>query len=838
MDTFSIEAGSPEAAAVRAALDTLLVAADEGDTDGSGDDDSGGEEEDGGEAAAMLDGSGQTAGAKGPPGSGQATGSTVSGTSSALWKTASRRAKRAAGISSTANGGGGGGGSSNDSVRRGGGGGAPSTSGGLDDAEATAREEAAEREEAAAEAAAAAELAVLHAHAAAHLAAALALSAAACAAVLCAYVGAPRAVATAAALLVGAAPLAASRSGFAAVLTREQAPRLSTSSFTLPPAAPRIDATLYAALAAHALLLCAAVPACLHAVALALPGRGGAAASLASDDAHVAYFWALHAPLGVLAWLLAALPPRLVWFPELCRCAAYALAALRCADNAADAWLVAAHALGCAALTPMVLTALAPPVAGVESLLSGVDTCPPPLRSMRDAALDAVARARAHAFGSSAAAVVPLLDTPALMALAAHAALLAARGALGGGTAPSLLDAARQLRLTLLLLTVAAAAARLLAARARASDGGVKAADAAAAVALGSARQIILRELRSRIAAARSEAAVLAAGAAALRPLFPGCAAAAVGAFAEGAGCEVLAALEVNAADASVRAALHSALPSCVGAGTTSSIARTCRAKRGAAALLLDSAELPGGVAECADWAAAAAATAAAAGAGAAAPPVGRCVTASLTAGPLVVGFLQLYFRRTGAEGPGFREADAALHELAQTVAGAIFVRRAFATNQDAFNAAAAAAAAVTPVVSSTSRLSIDSGGRASEAGPFSGGGDPSTLPYPASEADAAALADLDERAGADRMLLNTWSLDAWAFPEEELLRLLAAQLHSLGLLRRFHISPTAFAAFAADVASHYDDNPCAPHRLPACVPALSRTAHARARGDMPLRAC
>ena len=130
------------------------------------------------------------------------------------------------------------------------------------------------------------------------------------------------------------------------------------------------------------------------------------------------------------------------------------------------------------------------------------------------------------------------------------------------------------------------------------------------------------------------------------------------------------------------------------------------------------------------------------------------------------------------------------VRELCDAVGGAIFVRRAFAINRDAFaSGMRAAGVPTTPAALEPHQLQPNA-------------------PYPASDGDAKALAELDERAAADKATLHNWALDSWELEDAEVQRLCVAMLHSHGLLRRFRISPSALASFVADVATHYNDNP------------------------------
>ena len=267
----------------------------------------------------------------------------------------------------------------------------------------------------------------------------------------------------------------------------------------------------------------------------------------------------------------------------------------------------------------------------------------------------------------------------------------------------------------------------------------------------------------------------------ALAQLYPGAVAWAVGAFAEGTGCDIVAAMEAGPDDAA-RGALLAALPPSVGAqvgqagaSTSSSVAVACAAGGASGAVrVLDSRDTPGGMSTHADWLAAAAAGL----------PTAQAVTAPLTAGPRVVGFVSLHFGLYDSRAHNW----APLTEFLDAVGGALFVARAFAINRDG---AAPAPPRLRPaVVRASSTNSLDSA--ADEPGM-----------YPATAADAAALQALDESAAADAELLRDWSLDAWTLSDEEVQRLLMATMHAMGLLRRFKLAPAALASFIASVAAH-----------------------------------
>jgi hypothetical protein len=339
--------------------------------------------------------------------------------------------------------------------------------------------------------------------------------------------------------------------------------------------------------------------------------------------------------------------------------------------------------------------------------------------------------------------------------------------------APLLLKAACLLALSMLAATRAARMAPF----APRSD--VKASSSAAE---------IMSQLQVALALAHSEAYILRSGADAAMALFPGAVASAMGVFSEGVGSTAVSWLECGGDDAARRALAATLVATCAtaevdddGSARPSSVARACRQDSGARAPL-DSRQLPGGLDACCDWSA----SATLGGFNAAA-----AVTAKLVAGHVTVGFVQLYFGLFSGRAAPRAEASV-LSQLADAVAGAIFVRRALAINPE-YEAAVVASAA-----------------------PSRRQSDPNYTPEAVDTAmeavtardDAALFAQLDERAAADHATLLTWAWDPWALPDAEVQRLMMAMMHSVGVLRRFQIRPTAFAAFVDEVAAHYADNP------------------------------
>lgn len=113
--------------------------------------------------------------------------------------------------------------------------------------------------------------------------------------------------------------------------------------------------------------------------------------------------------------------------------------------------------------------------------------------------------------------------------------------------------------------------------------------------------------------------------------------------------------------------------------------------------------------------------------------PCVKAVTVPLTAGPIVVGFVTIFFSSFGAKSD--RDGLASLREVCDAIGGAVFVRRAFALNQgpskvpdeparppqdSAAEEEGAPAAASVPPRSSSARASIDLGRlRAAASGPL-----------------------------------------------------------------------------------------------------------------------
>jgi hypothetical protein len=241
---------------------------------------------------------------------------------------------------------------------------------------------------------------------------------------------------------------------------------------------------------------------------------------------------------------------------------------------------------------------------------------------------------------------------------------------------------------------------------------------------------------------------------------------------------------------------MAAALPPNAGADVAGSGASAVRAAchaSGASVRMLNSREQPAGVSAFADWAAAAAAGL----------PSAQAVTAPLTAGPRVVGFVTLHFSvyaaRTDASAWG------QLSEFANVLGGALFVGRAFALNRDAPAGTAGAAAQHT---AAPARALLASHGSRAQLSSMRTSVDADGAWPPPGSPDAAALAALDATAAADAAALKTWALDAWTLEEGEVERLCTAMFHGLGLLRALRVSPVALAQFIGAVATHMNDSP------------------------------
>ena len=490
--------------------------------------------------------------------------------------------------------------------------------------------------------------------------------------------------------------------------------------------------------------------------------------------------------MGATAPLTSMLPVHLALAPELARFGVLVGTTLWLQWgrlSAATLLRLLLHGLASLLLTPLVLVCAVDVPAGVHEALAAVETCPAFLRPQRDRAAALYGRLRARLLGVNEP---PLLERTGLAVFSLRVVKVVYGYSTTNKSAQmngqALAVACRDLNATLLLVMAASTLSR------------VSLNTAGSGMAAEAAKQqqrvaAVLRELREQLAGARSEAASMAAGCAALTAIFPGASAVAVGAFAQGTS-GVLSCIELSG-DAPSRAGLAAALPLDVGGTFGTSVHRACHsAARGAASSVLDSRNCDGGLACFADWAAAS-------GGGVAAS---RALTVPLMAGPVVVGFATVYLTLFHADdGGGADSLHAVLREAAGVVGGALFVRRAFAINRDGD---------LRPTPYATAQQQRLSAGGASADAADDAGACSTPACYPGSDADAVALALLDARRAADCVTLDSWSLDVFALPDDDLPRLLAAMLHSLGLFRRFQLSPSAFADFVADTATHYSDNP------------------------------
>jgi hypothetical protein len=511
-------------------------------------------------------------------------------------------------------------------------------------------------------------------------------------------------------------------------------------------------------------------------VQMEAPARGAAGAARA-------YFWAIQLALTPLNWLIAQLPLRIAFFPEFIRNCTYIAAALYIAhvDGALTARFAAgtiAEGVACTALVSLAVELCFCPSPAVLRQLEDVDTCPAWLHGVRSMLQRVSETMRGRLFDHAF-----LLDVSSVVFLGFYSCACAY--SIFIATPPiSLPEAASSLTRVLSIMLVAAAISKLR----PTSERALEALEIQMSMASHAHAFTLLRE---RLAAASSEAAILRAACNCLTDLFPGTCASALGAFAEGSAQDVITSLECIGDERS-RRALADALPVHIGSpltggGAVSSIALSCRTQHGRSAAVIDSRDLDSGILHCADWAAAVARGLHSV----------QAITAPLNAGSMVVGFVQLHFSVYAASARAPINTELAiLRELADVVGGAIFVRRALAIRRDAFNSGMRAAGVPTRKVSNEVVLpSRAEGGDGSAA-------------YPANEEDAALLAALDARAAQDKATLLDWQLDPWLLSDGEVLRLITAMLHSYGLLRRFRISPTACAAFAAGLQACMHDVP------------------------------
>lgn len=489
------------------------------------------------------------------------------------------------------------------------------------------------------------------------------------------------------------------------------------------------------------------------------------------------YFWAIHLALTSLNWLIAQLPLRVAFFSEVTRSATYVAAALFVAyGDGVLTWrygaAVLAEGVACTVAVSLVLELCFLPSATVCAQLEAFDNCPPVFYRVRATLQLASNTLRLRLFNDT-----PLLDVASVVFLGFFSCGCAYQIFVASPPI-SLPQAASSLSHVLFILLLSQCVAKLR----PTSEASLEQLAVEMSMAAHSHAFTLLRD---RLASAGSEAAILRAACDALTALFPGTTACALGAFAEGTAEDVISSLECLGDEPS-RRALAESLPANVGAaapgGAVSSVALACRATHGRAAALVDSRDL-GGVAACADWI----------GAVNAGLPSVQAITAPLNAGHMVVGFVTLHFGLYAAEDRQPKGTEIAiLRELSDVVGGAIFVRRALAINRDAFASGMRAAGVPS---ASTRRASVYAG--------------PDDAAFPASAADVAALAALDESASADLATLRDWTLDAWQLPDAEVQRLVSSMLHAFGLVRRFSIQPTALAAFVSNVAGRYKGAQC-----------------------------
>ena len=136
------------------------------------------------------------------------------------------------------------------------------------------------------------------------------------------------------------------------------------------------------------------------------------------------YFWSIHAPLVSVGWLMAQLPVTRVFFPELVRGALYVAFALHFAhqDGMLSPWYavsVAAEGLGCAVVTPIVFLLCYRAPDSVLAVLTDLETCPRMLRGYRSHCYSFGLSVRRRFFGDEV-----LLDVRTSVMMTAFCAVL------------------------------------------------------------------------------------------------------------------------------------------------------------------------------------------------------------------------------------------------------------------------------------------------------------------------------------------------------------------------------------------------------------------------------
>jgi hypothetical protein len=306
------------------------------------------------------------------------------------------------------------------------------------------------------------------------------------------------------------------------------------------------------------------------------------------------FFWLAHLPLLSVPWITAQLPTRTIFAPVLLRHAAFAAAALAVASSARELTLLYAMTIcieGAAAalLLLLSLAAVCEPPEGPALLLADAHTCPRALLRVA-----ATVEAAGAALQQRLLRGAPLLDARTSVVLAAFSCCLLHRAFLAAARMSLGEACLLQLALLAAVLLSSYASKPRLTTRALALTLQSTAADQTAAMA----------QLRTRLAAARTEQDILRAGCQAIAALFPGATVCALGAFAEGSGVDRISELECSGGDDQARRELAKSLRAHA-SDPSSSIVRVCKATTDHAPNVLDSNDLGGGVFDCADWAAA-----------------------------------------------------------------------------------------------------------------------------------------------------------------------------------------------------------------------------------------
>lgn len=337
-----------------------------------------------------------------------------------------------------------------------------------------------------------------------------------------------------------------------------------------------------------------------------------------------------------------------------------------------------------------------------------------------------------------------------------------------------------------------------------------------------------VRELAAALAEADQEAQIVDDALEYLQRLYPTALALVVTTFAGGS-VESVSTAEVWAATDAARRALRKSLVPSIGVqqdgGETSSVSWAC-----GSLAIADSRDFPRTTGEFLDWTAARNYGLLSA----------RAFTAPVTAGTVVLGFIQLHFSAQHQEAP----SKGPLGEFAALVGAKLFTHRmlsGFAVERTVTTASAryrmsnasslesafmkeqrvrrsggsrhgSVSSAETPPAAARGGASgVSSGGSSVGLNGTAGGGGSGGLGRSLSRkaSEGAAMFDkLDDSLEARRGQLLRWDLDPWALDDDEVAELAVLMFHSEDLLRRLNIRPAAMSDFVERLSVEYSGAP------------------------------